>query len=241
VRVGRLALVALLGALAFAAAGCGGGNDESAATTAATTTVDTTPPATTTTATAEAAASGAPCPKVQAPPANARTVQRPHKRLDPRKTYDLVLKTNCGTFAIRLDPKQSPGAVESLVALAQQGYFDRTVFHRIVPGFVIQGGDPTAEGSGGPGYQTVDIPPKSAKYTHGVVAMAKTSFEPPGTAGSQFFVVTADDAGLPPDYAIVGKVQRGMDVVDHIGKLGTATEKPTQTVEIEKATVDVSK
>ena len=263
----RAALAALLGALALAAAACGGGGADStagsAATTAATTattTAATTAPAdtgetattapatttsratTTTPATTAKTATAVACRRVEAPPAAPRPAKRPRKRLDPRQTYDLVLKTNCGTFTIRLDPEQSPGTVASLVALARQGFFDRTVFHRIVPGFVIQGGDPTAEGSGGPGYQTVDKPPSDARYTHGVVAMAKTSFEAPGTAGSQFFVVTGDDAGLPPDYAIVGKVEKGLDVVDHIGKLGDpATEKPTQPVEIEKATVVVTK
>jgi peptidyl-prolyl cis-trans isomerase B (cyclophilin B) len=123
------------------------------------------------------------------------------------------------------------------VSLAKRGYFDRTVFHRIVPDFVIQGGDPTGTGTGGPGYSTVDPPPPTAKYAHGVVAMAKTAADPPGTAGSQFFVVTAPDAQLTPDYAIVGKVVRGAGVVDRIGKLGDANEQPTETVEILKATV----
>ena len=131
-------------------------------------------------------------------------------------------------------------AVASFVELAQAKYFDKTVFHRIVPGFVIQGGDPTASGTGGPGYTTVDKPPSSASYDHGVVAMAKTGAQPPGAAGSQFFIVTGDNAGLPPDYAIIGKVTDGLDVVDHIGKLGNASEQPTQVVEIEQATVKTS-
>ena len=109
-----------------------------------------------------------------------------------------------------------------------------------MPGFVIQGGDPTASGTGGPGYTTVDKPPSSASYDHGVVAMAKTGAQPPGAAGSQFFIVTGDNAGLPPDYAIIGKVTDGLDVVDHIGKLGNASEQPTQVVEIEQATVKTS-
>ena len=103
---------------------------------------------------------------------------------------------------------------------------------------VGQGGDPTATGSGGPGYTTVDPPPPSARYTHGVVATAKTPTEPAGTSGSQFFVVTAPDAQLPPDYAILGRVVSGLDVVDRIGRLGDqATEQPTEVVEIERATV----
>ncbi len=90
---------------------------------------------------------------------------------------------------------------------------------------MIQGGDPTGTGTGGPGYSTVDKPPANAKYTHGVVAMAKTATEPAGTAGSQFFVVTAPDAGLPPDYAIVGKVTKGLDVVDRIGEARRPVER----------------
>ncbi len=82
------------------------------------------------------------------------------------------------------------------------------MFHRIVPGFVIQGGDPTQSGNGGPGYSTVDTPAQDTTYTQGVVAMGKTASEASGTAGSQFFVVTAQDAGLPPDYAVVGDRDR---------------------------------
>jgi cyclophilin family peptidyl-prolyl cis-trans isomerase len=183
------------------------------------------------------------CASVSSPPAHARTGSKPSRLLDATKTYDVVLKTNCGSFTIHLDPKQSPNAVASFVKLVQAKYFDDTVFHRIVPGFVIQGGDPTASGTGGPGYTTVDKPPAGASYTHGVVAMAKTGAEPAGTAGSQFFVVTASNAGLTPDYAIIGKVVKGLDVVDKIGMFGDAQDPagtPTQVVEIEHATVSIS-
>ena len=132
-------------------------------------------------------------------------------------------------------------AVSSFVALARASFFDHTIFHRIVPGFVIQGGDPTQTGTGGPGYSTVDTPPKDAKYEQGVVAMAKTQSEAPGTAGSQFFVVTAADAGLPPDYAIIGRVSSGLPVVLRIGRLGSpTTELPTSIVEILSVRVSVS-
>ena len=105
---------------------------------------------------------------------------------------------------------------------------------------MIQGGDPTGTGSGGPGYSTHDKVPRNASYAHGVVAMAKSGAEPPGTAGSQFFVVTADGAPLPPDYAIVGKVTEGLDVVDRIGKLGDAAEQPTRDIVISKVKVETS-
>jgi len=181
------------------------------------------------------------CREVKAPPANQRAWPQPKKHLNPAKTYDLTFETNCGSFTVTLDVKGAPETTASLVYLTRHGFFDRTTFHRIVPDFVIQGGDPTASGSGGPGYQTFDRPRKGTRYTHGVVAMAKLPTEPPGASGSQFFVVTADDANLPPEYAVVGKVTAGLDVVDRIGKLGDAnTEQPTQTVEIEKVTVHVS-
>jgi cyclophilin family peptidyl-prolyl cis-trans isomerase len=158
--------------------------------------------------------------------------------LDPAKTYVVTLKTNLGSFSFALDVKDSPSTTASFAALVRRGYFDETVFHRIVPGFVIQGGDPTGTGTGGPGYTTVDVPPANAKYTKGVVAMAKGADEPPGTAGSQFFVVTAPDAQLPPDYALLGKVTKGLAVVERIGKLGDPqTEQPTTRVVIRTATL----
>jgi cyclophilin family peptidyl-prolyl cis-trans isomerase len=126
------------------------------------------------------------------------------------------------------------------VALAQDGYFDDTTFHRVVPDFVIQGGDPTGRGDGGPGYKTVDAPPAGARYVKGVVAMAKTELEPPGTSGSQFFVVTGEDVGLPADYAIVGEVSEGIETIDRINALGVADGPPSQPVNIETVTVEES-
>jgi peptidyl-prolyl cis-trans isomerase B (cyclophilin B) len=177
------------------------------------------------------------CVTVTAPEVTDRSAEAPTTKLDVTKTHDVTISTNCGDFTIRLDPKQSPNAAASFAALTESGFFDNTVFHRISPGFVIQGGDPTATGSGGPGYSTVDTPPAGAQYTHGVVAMAKSAAEPAGTAGSQFFVVTAADTGLSADYAIIGKVVEGLDVVDRIGGLGNDDETPMETVEIEKATL----
>jgi peptidyl-prolyl cis-trans isomerase B (cyclophilin B) len=168
-------------------------------------------------------------------------VSRPHvaiPRLDPKKTYTVRARTNLGVFAFALDVKDSPCTAASFAALVRKKFFDGTRFHRIVPGFVIQGGDPTGTGRGGPGYSVVDKPPPNARYTKGVVAMAKTGAEPAGTAGSQFFVVTAPNAALPPEYALLGKVTRGLGVVERIGKLGNpANEQPTRRVVIESMTV----
>ena len=182
------------------------------------------------------------CREVSAPrPKRDGGQRKPKTRLDPSKTYDVRFDTSCGSFTVRLDVKTSPETSASFVALAKRGFFDDTVFHRIVPGFVIQGGDPTGTGTGGPGYSTVDKPPPNAAYTTGVVAMAKTGAEPPGTAGSQFYVVTGQDAGLPPDYAVLGKVTKGIEVTQQIGELGDPASggagTPTQPVVIEKATV----
>jgi cyclophilin family peptidyl-prolyl cis-trans isomerase len=158
--------------------------------------------------------------------------KKPKGKLDQGKRYQLQVDTSCGSFTIALDPKESPNAAASLVSLANAKFFDGTKFHRIVPGFVIQGGDPTGTGTGGPGYTTIDKPPSDARYTQGVVAMAKAGNEPPGAAGSQFYVVTGQDAQLPPDYAVVGKVSGGDDVVQRIGELGGPDEQPTQPVVI---------
>jgi peptidyl-prolyl cis-trans isomerase B (cyclophilin B) len=217
----RLGATAAALTAAAVVAGCGGSGDEGGGTTA--TPADTPPGA---------------CPAVAFPESRADgSSKAPPEPLDPAITYALTLSTNCGDFTITLDQQSAPETSASLVALARDGYFDDTSFHRIVPGFVIQGGDPTQTGGGGPGYQTVDPPPVGAAYTKGVVAMAKAGTEPSGTAGSQFFVVTASDSGLPPEYALVGRVTDGLDVVEKIGALGDAFEQPTQAIVIEQATV----
>jgi peptidyl-prolyl cis-trans isomerase B (cyclophilin B) len=158
--------------------------------------------------------------------------------LDKSKAYTVDVHTNLGDFDIRLDVKDSPCTTSSFAALVRKRFFDGTHFHRIVPGFVIQGGDPTGTGQGGPGYTVRDVPPGNAAYTKGVVAMAKTSAEPTGTSGSQFFVVTGANAGLPAQYALLGVVTKGLPVVDRIGKLGNpVNERPTRKVVVLKMTV----
>jgi len=215
-RAGGFLVVAVA---ALAVAGCGGSKQ----TAATTTTID---------------SHG--CAEVTQPPPTQRTEDKPTSKLDPSRTYDVTFQTNCGNFTVRLAVKQSPNTTASFVHLVQKSFFDHTLFHRIAPGFVIQGGDPTQSGEGGPGYTTVDTPPKGTKYVHGTVAMAKTQTEPAGTAGSQFFIVTAADAGLPPDYAVLGHVVKGIGTVDRIGKLGNANEVPIEPVVIERATVESS-
>jgi cyclophilin family peptidyl-prolyl cis-trans isomerase len=158
--------------------------------------------------------------------------------LDTSKSYTVAVRTNLGRFDVRVDVKDSPCTTSSFAALVRKRFFDGTRFHRIVPGFVIQGGDPTGTGQGGPGYTVRDIPPANAAYTRGVVAMAKTPTQPAGTSGSQFFVVTGANAGLPPEYAILGKVTKGLSVVERIDKLGNpANERPTRKVVVQRMTV----
>ena len=227
-----LAALALLVALA----GCGGGSQTSAIPSGGDT-------SSSSTATSETTSEPAPagCKAVKEPkPKSGGHLKRPSTKLDAAKTWTATVKTNCGTFAFQLDVKRAPNVSASIAYLAGRKFYDGTVFHRIVPGFVIQGGDPTGTGGGGPGYSTVDKPPAKASYKRGVVAMAKTGSEPSGTAGSQFFVVTGADAGLPADYAIAGKVTRGLNVVERIGKLGDQSEQPTTTVEIESLRVSSS-
>ena len=215
----RAALLAL--ALLALASGCGSSD---------TATEDTT-----------AAAAGGDCASVEAPaPRDPGSREAPDDSLDPSRSYALTFDTSCGSFTVTLDPALAPKTTASLVALARDGYFDDTIFHRVVPGFVIQGGDPTQTGSGGPGYSTVDPPPSGSRYTKGVVAMAKTQAEAPGTSGSQFFVVTADDADLPPEYAIVGTVTEGMDAVERIDALGVGDGPPSRPVVVSKVTATES-
>ncbi len=150
-----------------------------------------------------------------------------------------IVETNCGTFDIALATKEAPTIANSFAYLAEEGFYNELTFHRIVPEFVIQGGDPTGTGRGGPGYEVVEAPPKNLKYTIGTVAMAKTSTAPSGASGSQFYVVSGPQGEtLPAEYALVGKVTKGLDVVERIGALGGAEEKPTQPVVIEKMTIE---
>jgi peptidyl-prolyl cis-trans isomerase B (cyclophilin B) len=179
------------------------------------------------------------CVRVQDPAPKPDGGRKPPKtRLDAKKRHDLTFTTNCGSFTISLNVRVSPRTTASFATLARTGFFDRTNFHRIVPRFVIQGGDPTGTGTGGPGYKTVDRPPRTTVYRQYLVAMAKTAAEPPGTAGSQFFIVTGPNVQLPPDYAVLGTVTVGRKVVDQIGRLGDpGSELPTRPIVISKVSV----
>jgi peptidyl-prolyl cis-trans isomerase B (cyclophilin B) len=243
-RSARVLVVALLCALSLAATACGDDDDDSGSSngsgggSAAQTPEE---PAPEEPQPSEPGQRGG-CQDVAQPePRQDGGAKKPTGRLDPNATYVVTLSTSCGEIAIRLDQKTSPKTTASFAHLARTGFYDGTVFHRIVPGFVIQGGDPTGTGTGGPGYSTRDVPPQNATYLKGTVAMAKSGAEPPGTAGSQFYIVTAPDAGLPPEYALLGNVVRGQRVVDAIGELGDPASggagTPLQPVVIEGAEV----
>jgi peptidyl-prolyl cis-trans isomerase B (cyclophilin B) len=221
-------LMLLLMLLALGVAGCGDDDDDGGGSSGAT------PADTQAQTVAEQPRKVGGCTEVPQPePKRDGGEQKPTEELSG--DYQVTFQTNCGSFTVDMDEDLGGLSAASFVQLADSGFYEDTFFHRISPGFVIQGGDPTGTGTGGPGYTTKDPPPSDAEYPRYTVAMAKGGAEPAGTSGSQFFVMTGD-SGLPPDYAIVGKVTKGMAVVDRIGKLGDATEQPTRIVVIEKTT-----
>jgi cyclophilin family peptidyl-prolyl cis-trans isomerase len=221
-----LRLVVLWIACALVVAACGGDEKASGEQDAATAT--------------PTQAGPAGCQAAEAPkPKGEGKLAKPKERLDASTTYVATVSTNCGDFQITLDSKQAPKTGGSFKYLADKGFYDGTTFHRVVGGFVIQGGDPKGDGTGGPGYSVIEPPPKKLVYEKGVVAMAKTAAEPPGTSGSQFFVVTGEVVDLPPEYALLGRVTAGQDVVDKIGVTETdpATEKPVDPIVIKSIKV----
>jgi len=229
-------LAVIIACLALVTAGCGDSSDgESAATATAEATE-------TAAAGNEALPEG--CENVEQPaPKQVDDLKKPTEKLSKSKTYVATIATTCGDIEVTLDSKHSPITGGSFKYLADQKFFDGTTFHRIVPDFVIQGGDPAGDGTGGPGYSVEEAPDSDLKYEKGVVAMAKTGDEPAGTSGSQFFVVTGDGAAsLTPDYALLGKVTGGMDVVDKIGGIQADpnTGQPAAEVVIKSVTVKES-
>jgi len=217
--------VALLLVCALLLAACGGGEKEKASSPTETP--------------APAAETG--CENVPAAKPKDVKVPKPTAKLKKGKTYVARVLTNCGEFDITLDPARAPRTGGSFKTLVDKRFYDGLSFHRIVAGFVIQGGDPQGDGSGGPGYTITETPPQDLTYGKGVVAMAKTETEPAGTSGSQFFVVTGEDAGLPPDYALLGKVTKGQDVVDKIGVAEVGPdEKPLEPIVIRQIRITES-
>jgi len=158
----------------------------------------------------------------------------PAMTIDPGRTYEATLRTSKGDVTIRFFPADAPLTVNNFVALARDGFYDGVIFHRVVPGFVVQGGDPTGTGRGGPGYRFRDELDRPRPYTRGTVAMANAG---PNTNGSQFFICL-EDVGLPHSYTIFGEVVAGMDVVDAIAASPLQGERPVEDVVI--TSVDVA-
>jgi cyclophilin family peptidyl-prolyl cis-trans isomerase len=138
--------------------------------------------------------------------------QAPAMTIDTTKTYSATIRTSEGDITVNLLAQDAPKTVNNFVFLAREGFYDGAPFHRVIDGFMIQTGDPTGTGTGGPGYRFADEPVKR-RYTRGTVAMANAG---PNTNGSQFFIVHGQDVGLPPNYTIFGEVTDGQDVVDKI-------------------------
>ncbi len=164
-------------------------------------------------------------------------------QLDAEKTYTATLETNHGSMDVEFYPEDAPNTVNNFVGLAKDGYYDGTPFHRIIKGFMVQGGDPTGSGMGGPGYKFADEAVRK-DYDAGTLAMANSG---PNTNGSQFFICHADLKGkLPKNYTIFGKVTSGMDVVDVIANVNVArsasgeASAPVQPVVLRKVTVNES-
>ncbi|HTU84879.1 MAG TPA: peptidylprolyl isomerase [Solirubrobacteraceae bacterium] len=241
----RKALPILAAALAIAGCGSSSSSKSSRSTAAgsATSTAAGASPSTSTSSTGSAA-----CTKVPLPaPRGAQHIPPPHLTLDPSRTYTVTVVTNCGTFAFTLDVKQAPETSASVYYLVKRGFYSGLTFHRVAAGFVIQGGDPAGNGTGGPGYTVVEAPPSSTQYVLGDVAMAKTESQPAGASGSQFFIVTGQNVtqsdGLTPDYALAGKVVSGINVVEKIGSLPTNPPQdgaPTTPVVMSSVTVSSS-
>jgi len=210
----RRGLITSLAVAVLALAACGSDDDDS-----------------TTTPTAK-------CADVEAPPPKKVKLKRPDLGDSPPPGARAQFATNCGSFTIELEPEKAPRTTASFGYLVKKGFYDDTSIHRVAPDFVIQGGDPLGDGTGGPGYFVDEPPPANTSYTEDVVAMAKSEAEPPGRSGSQFYIVIGTDLGLPPDYALVGKLVEGdatMRAIENIGD--PATETPSQPVVIEKATL----
>ena len=160
----------------------------------------------------------------------------PPMGIDVEKTYTAEMVTSLGTMTIHLDPIRAPETVNNFVFLARWRYYDGIVFHRVIKGFMIQGGDPEGSGSGGPGYRFKDELPAPGRYELGSLAMANAG---PNTNGSQFFVITgASGVGLPPSYSLFGKAVSGFEVAQAIEQVATGPgDRPLTDVVIESVTI----
>src|ERR671919_2251221 len=159
--------------------------------------------------------------------------------LDGSKKYSATIKTSLGDLTADLFVGDAPQTANNFVFLAREGYYDGVIFHRIIQGFVIQGGDPTGTGRGGPGYRFDDELPKAGRYELGSLAMANAG---PNTNGSQFFIISGPNGvGLPPQYSLFGKVVKGLDVLSQMQRVATnSNDRPDDDVVINSVTISVA-
>ena len=185
-----------------------------------------------------------PCPKADgSSPRTTSFAKAPPMCIDPAKTYTATMQTTQGgPITIALDAKQAPKTVNNFVVLARYHFYDGVTFHRIVPDFVIQGGDPQGNGQGGPGYTIPDENPQAGQYKLGSLAMANTG--QPNSGGSQFFIITGQQGvQLPPNYSLFGQVTGGMDIVNKIaalGQPGAPNGEPKEPVNMTSVTIQES-
>jgi len=185
------------------------------------------------------------CPMSNFPPLDGSAPKKqkfdaaPEMGIDPSKRYTATMETSMGTLVIALDPIAAPITVNNFVFLAAQHYYDGVIFHRIIQGFVCQGGDPDGNGRGGPGYKFVDELPKAGKYQIGSLAMANAG---PNTNGSQFFLISGPSGvGLPPAYSLFGQVVKGLDIVEMMQNVPTGPgDRPKDDVVIRSVTITVA-
>ena len=162
--------------------------------------------------------------------------EEPPTCIDASKRYTAVMETSKGTITFALDAASAPRTVNSFVFLSRYHYYDGITFHRIIPGFVVQGGDPTGNGTGGPGYRFADELPKAGRYEIGSLVMANAG---PNTNGSQFFIISGPSGvQLPPLYALFGKTISGLDVIAELEAMGSPSGHPKERVTIESVTID---
>ena len=163
----------------------------------------------------------------------------PEMGIDPDRRYSATLRTSLGEMVIALDTVRAPATVNNFVFLALHHYYDGVIFHRIINGFMCQGGDPTGTGRGGPGYRFADELPKAGEYRIGSVAMANAG---PDTNGSQFFIVSGPSGvGLPPQYSLFGQVVKGLEILDEMQRVDTdRSDRPHTDVVIESVTITVA-
>jgi len=172
-------------------------------------------------------------------PATRQFSDAPEMGIDPSKRYTATMDTSLGTLVIALDAIKAPKTVNNFVFLALYHYYDGVIFHRIINGFMCQGGDPTGTGRGGPGYRFEDELPKAGQYEIGSVAMANAG---PNTNGSQFFIVSGrSGVGLPPQYSLFGKLVKGFEVLDEMQRVSTdRSDRPHEDVVINSVTITVA-